>query len=93
MGWRKGTKQLGNDKVWNGQKHLGSDLWDGLRELCLGQVPEPLLYHVGVANGCIDLKIGDFHPHRPECGQRALTAGRYLPEDWERLSSLIPTSR
>ena len=91
MGWRKGTKQLGNDKVWNGQKHLGSDLWDGLRELCLGQVPEPLLYHVGVANGCIDLKSGDFHPHRPECGQRALTAGRYLPEDWERLSSLIAT--
>jgi hypothetical protein len=89
MGWRKGRKQMGHDKVWNGQKHLGSDLWDGLRESCLGQVPEPLLYHVGVANGCIDLKSGDFHPHRPECGQRALTAGRYLPEAHERLSKLL----
>ena len=90
-GWSEGAAALSNDKLWNGQKHSGSDLWDGLRQACLGQVPEPLQYHVGVGNGCVDLSTGKLHPHLPECGQRALTAGRYLPEDWELLSALIAT--
>ena len=88
-GWRKGAKQLITDRLWNAQKHVGSDLWDGLRTSCLGQVPEPLPYHVGVENGCVDMKSGDLHPHRPACGQRALTAGRYLPEAHEGLAKLL----
>ena len=88
-GWPQGAAALGNDRLWNAQKYVGSDLWDGLRKACRGQVPEPLPYHVGVKNGCVDLVTGERHPHRPECGQRALTAGRYLREDWERLSALL----
>ena len=88
-GWPEGAAALGNDKLWNGQKHSGSDLWDGLRQACLGQVPEPLQYHVGVGNGCVNLSTGKLHPHCPECGQRALAAGRYLPAESERLSALI----
>ena len=88
-GWRDGADQLGKDRLWNAQKHAGSDLWDGLRKACRGQVPEPLPYHVAAENGCVDLVTGDLHPHRPECGQRGLTAGRYLPEGWERLSALL----
>ena len=88
-GWPEGAAALGNDRLWDHQKFVGSDLWDGLRQACRGQVPEPLPYHVGVKNGCVDLATGDLHSHRPGCGQRALTAGLYLPEDWERLSALL----
>ena len=87
-GWPEGAAALGNDRLWDRQKHVGSDLWDGLRKACWGQVPESLQYHVGVKNGCVDLVTGELHPHHPECGQRGLAAGRYLPADWERLSKV-----
>ena len=88
-GWTEGAAALSNDRLWKGEKTVGSDLWDGLRKACLGQVPEPRPYHVAVKNGCVDLVTGEIHPHQPECGQRALAAGRYLPMDRDRLSALL----
>ena len=82
-------KKLAVDYLWNGQKHHGSDLWAGLRSECGGGVPDRARFHVATPGGCVDLRTGDMHQHRPECGQRGMTAGRYLPVEWPRLSAAL----
>ena len=82
-------KKLAVDYLWNGQKHRGSDLWAGLRSVCVGEVPDRARYHVATPGGCVDLRTGEMHPHSPECGQRGMTVGRYLPVEWPRLSAVL----
>ena len=88
-GWQEGGRLLANDHLWNRQKSPRSDFMAGVRAVLDGKVPPPAQYHVGVANGCADLDTGKLHPHSPACGQRALTAGAYLPEELDRLEPVL----
>ena len=87
--WQEGGRLLANDHLWNRQKSPRSDFMAGVRAVLGGKVPPPAQYHVGVANGCVHLATGKLHPHSPACGQRALTAGAYLPEELDRLEPVL----
>ncbi len=82
-------KKLSTDYLWNGQKFRDSDLWAGLRSVCVGEVPDRPRFHVATPGGCVDLRTGEMHPHSPECGQRGKTAGQYLPAEWPRLAEVL----
>ena len=83
---------LFNDRRWREQRVATSPFWTGLRHALRG--PEPggvyggrkrdgaahYLRYINTRGGTIDLPTGKLHPHSPEWGCRAVTAGLYTPE-------------
>ena len=80
-GRRDAADLLANDGMWKLAQASGSDLMVGLRDQLGGVAPQPELFHCATPDAVIDLRDGSTQPHAPELGVRAITRGRYLPED------------
>lgn len=79
-GCRHLAEAVVRDKDWTANRARASDFWAGLRRGLRGPDPRPALHLLGTPDGVVDLKTGLLLPHDSSLGIRALTAGRYLPE-------------
>ena len=72
---------LADPKAYRAQKYQDSDLWAAFRNILAGKEPTPEDYLLGTPTGIVDLRSGRLIPHAPEHNIRAITTGRYLPDD------------
>ena len=80
---------ISSDERWQRIKGKTTDFWTGMRDILAGPVPDPKLYHVGTPSGVVDLRTGELYPHHPDYNIRAVTTGKYRPDESEALREAI----
>ena len=78
MGNKREVKSEANNRS-------GTGLWGGLRIAYDGVLTSPPTHDLATPDGVVDLRTGELRPHAPTDGTRAVTAGRYRPNDAQRL--------
>ena len=81
---------LDNDREWErASRNDKSAFWAGLRDRLLCETPTPERHLLGADNCVLNLETGEVMDHGPQWNLRAVTAGRYLPDERERLWELL----
>ena len=80
-GYERIANTITTKSEWNAAKGARSDMWAGLRDALAGKLPQPELHILGTTDGVVDQRDGSITDHHPKFGIRALTAGRYRPDD------------
>ena len=80
---------LAEAREWRYARGGGGDFWSGLRTSRAGELPITELHLIATPGGVVDLRHGKIYNHDPRFGIRAIAAGHYRPEDYDRLRALL----
>ena len=81
---------LDNDREWErASRNDRSAFWAGLRGRLLCETPTPERHLLDADNCIVTLETGEAMDHGPQWNLRAVTAGRYLPDERDRLWELL----
>ena len=83
LGDAEAAEAVAVSRNWRSQE-FREDFWPGLRSRT-DTVPQRARFLVGTPDGVVDPRTLELLRHGRQYGQRALTAGRFLPDDRDRL--------
>ena len=81
MGYRAAAEAITSNALLEALRAPLSELWAGMRAVCRGPLPKSLPHHVGVPDGVYDMREHKLLPHHPDLGIRAVTIGRFRPDN------------